>query len=97
MLQVQLPAGIIIITTLSPYEVDDALSCHGSKMVIWKPVDVVYSLIFLREVITFHASRSDVFECLSVRLKRIGYYALRFIFDGVFNMNLLVLDFSLGF
>ena len=86
-----------MITIPSPYEVDGALSCYGSEVFLWKVGDVVYGLRCLRVVVTFHAFYSDVFECLSVRLKRIGYYVLRLVFDGVFNMNLLVLDFSFGF
>ena len=66
-------------------------------MVLWKVGDVVYSLIFLRVVVTFHAFYSDIFECLSVRLKRISYYALRLVLNRVFNINLLVLDFSFDF
>ena len=81
----------------SPYEVDGALSCYGSKMELWKVGDVVYGLRLLRVVVTFHAFHSDVFERLSVRLKRISHYALRLVFDIVFNINLLVLDFIFGF
>ena len=99
MLQVQLPAGvkIIIIIIRSTYEVDGALSCYWSKVVIWKVGDVVYGLIFLCVVVAFHAFHSDVFELVSARLKRISYYAFRLVFNRVFNINLLVLDFSFDF
>ena len=96
-LQVQLPAGIIYITIiLSPYEVDGALSCHGGKVVISKVGDVLYGLGFVRVLVTLHTFHSDVFERLGARLKRISYYALRLILNRVFNINLLVLNFSFG-
>ena len=97
MLQIQLPAGIKIATIISPYEVDGALSCYGSKVVLWKVGDVVYGLIFVRVVVTFHAFHSDVFERLSTRLKMISYYAFRLVLNSIFDINVLVLDFSLGF
>ena len=96
-LQVQLPAGIKMIVIHPPYEVNGAFSCHGSEITTWKAMDVVYGLRFLCAVVTFHALHSDVFEDLSVSLKRISYYVLRFVFNRVFNINLLVLDFSSGF
>ena len=45
-------------------------------------------------VVAFHAVHSDVFERLSVRLKRISYYALRLVLNRVFNINLLIFDFQ---
>ena len=98
-LQVQLPAGIMIITTIIPssYEVNSAVLCHGSKMPIWKVGDVLNGLIFLCVVVALHAFHIDVFERLSVGLKRIGYYALRLVFNRVFSINLLVLEFSYDF
>ena len=96
-LQVQLPAGIKIATIISPYEVDGTFSCHGSKMTTWKAMDVVYGLRLLCVVVTFHALHSDVFERLSVGFKWISNYAIRLVFNRVFNINLLVLDFSSGF
>ena len=86
-----------MIINLSPYQVDDTLSRYGGKVVLWKVGDMIYGLRFLSVVVTFHALHSDVFERLSVSLKRIGYYALRLVFNGVFNINLLVLNFRFGF
>ena len=54
---------------ISPYEVDGTLSCHGSKMKLWKVGDVVNGLIFVCEVVALHALYSDVLESLRVRLK----------------------------
>ena len=86
-----------MIIIISPYEVDGTLSCRGSKMSTWKVGDVVYELIFLHVVTTFHTFHSDVFERPSVRLKQISYYALRLIFNRVLNINLLVLNLSFDF
>ena len=58
-----------MIIILPSYKVDGALSCHGSKMELWKTRDVVYGLIFLYVVVALQAFYSDVFERLSTRLK----------------------------
>ena len=81
---------------LSPYEVDGTLSCHGSKMKLWKVGDVVNGLTFICEVVALYALDSDVLEGLRVRLKRIGYYALRLVLNRIFDINLLVLVFRLN-
>ena len=95
-LQVQLPAVIIIIIP-SSYEVDGALSCYGGKVAPWKVMDVVYGLRFLCVVVALYTFHSDIFERLSARLERISYYVLRLVLNRVFNINLLVLDFSFDF
>ena len=82
---------------LSPYEVDGTLSRYGSKMIRWKVGYVVNGLIFVCKIVALHALDSDVLEGLSVRLKRIGHYALRLVLNRVLNINLLVLEFSFSF
>ena len=63
-------------------------------MILWKVGDVAYGLRFVCKVVALHALDSDVLKLLSVRLKRISYYALRLILNRVVNINLLVLDFG---
>ena len=58
---------------------------------------MAYGDRFECKVVALHALGSDVLERLSIRLKRIGYYALRLVLNGVFNINFLVFDFSFSF
>ena len=81
---------------ISSYEVDGTLSRHGGIVIVWKVSDVTYGSGFVCKVVTLHILDSDVFECLSVRFKRIGYYAFGFTLNRIFDINLLVLVFRLN-
>ena len=80
----------------STYEVDDALSRHGSKMIIWKAGDVIYSDLILWVVITLHALHGNVLKEFSAWLEWLGHYALRLVHNRVFYINNLVLVFMLN-
>ena len=69
--QVQLPAGIknITIIIMPSYEVDSAISCHGSKMKHWKASDVVYRNRLVCKVVALHILHNDLIKRLGVSLK----------------------------